>query len=90
MKRVITLFYLVNFVQAWINSRVRSDVCRSSALFASKPKVEEGEQTNPCWEDLYDDDCAMSNVYSASFVASEWIKSMPCASGVAVSGEIST
>lgn len=40
------------------------------------------QQQNPCWGDLYDDDCAMSNIYAASFVASEWIRSMPCASGV--------
>eukprot|EP00566_Odontella_aurita_P029091 CAMPEP_0113538832 /NCGR_PEP_ID=MMETSP0015_2-20120614/7584_1 /TAXON_ID=2838 /ORGANISM="Odontella" /LENGTH=150 /DNA_ID=CAMNT_0000438449 /DNA_START=153 /DNA_END=605 /DNA_ORIENTATION=- /assembly_acc=CAM_ASM_000160 len=37
---------------------------------------------NPCWQDIYDDDCRMSTVYSASFVATEWIKSMPCASGI--------
>jgi hypothetical protein len=41
------------------------------------------EQTeDPCWQDLYDDDCSMSSVYSASFVAGKWIKSMPCASGL--------
>ena len=37
---------------------------------------------DPCWQDLYDDDCSMSSVYSASFVAGKWIKSMPCASGL--------
>jgi hypothetical protein len=40
---------------------------------------------NPCWQDLYDDDCSMDVVYGASFVASEWIKKMPCAAGVEVS-----
>ena len=45
----------------------------------------EMDNGNPCWEDLYDDDCAMSNVAAASFVASEWIKSLPCAEGIEVS-----
>ena len=29
---------------------------------------------NPCWQDIYDDDCSMSNIYAANFVASKWIK----------------
>jgi hypothetical protein len=43
---------------------------------------------NPCWQDVYgdaDDDCGMSTVYSSSFVAEKWIKSMPCGHGVDVS-----
>lgn len=39
---------------------------------------------NPCWEDIYDDDCTMSNVFGASFVAADWIKTMPCAQGIEV------
>lgn len=39
---------------------------------------------NPCWEDLYDDDCAMANAAAARFVAGKWIKSMPCAAGIEV------
>ena len=50
---------------------------------ATTPK-DTDQQGNPCWEDIFDDDCAMSNVYAASFVAAEWIKSMPCASGLEV------
>lgn len=42
------------------------------------------EVNNPCWEELFDDDCAMRNTYSANFVASQWIKSMPCAKGIQV------
>ena len=41
--------------------------------------------TNPCWQDIFDEDCAMDTVYSASFIARDWIKSMPCAAGVDVS-----
>jgi len=34
---------------------------------------------DPCWQDNYDaDDDCLSTVYSAAFVADEWIKSMPC------------
>jgi hypothetical protein len=44
----------------------------------------EGAEENPCWQDLYDDDCMMSNVYAASFVASKWIKSLPCGAGLEV------
>ena len=40
------------------------------------------ESEDPCWQDLYDDDCSMSSIYSASFVAGKWIKSMPCASSL--------
>ena len=39
---------------------------------------------NPCWQDIYDDDCSMSNIYAANFVASKWIKSMPCGAGIEV------
>jgi len=40
------------------------------------------ESDNPCWEDIYDTDCAMENIFAARFKASEWIKSMPCAEGI--------
>jgi hypothetical protein len=49
------------------------------------PSVNEMDSGNPCWEDFYDDDCAMSNVAAAAFVAGEWIKSLPCAKGLEVS-----
>jgi hypothetical protein len=49
------------------------------------PSVTELDSGNPCWEDFYDDDCAMSNVAAAHFVAGEWIKSLPCAKGLEVS-----
>ena len=37
---------------------------------------------NPCWQDFYDDDCSMTNIAAAHFVAAEWIKSMPCGAGI--------
>jgi len=44
----------------------------------------DGGDLNPCWQDIYDDDCSMSNIYAASFVASKWIKSLPCGAGIRV------
>eukprot|EP00563_Minutocellus_polymorphus_P001108 CAMPEP_0181041364 /NCGR_PEP_ID=MMETSP1070-20121207/11556_1 /TAXON_ID=265543 /ORGANISM="Minutocellus polymorphus, Strain NH13" /LENGTH=132 /DNA_ID=CAMNT_0023119463 /DNA_START=100 /DNA_END=498 /DNA_ORIENTATION=- len=47
--------------------------------FMSKQELETTE--NPCWQEVYgdgDDDCGMSTVYSSTFVAEKWIKSMPC------------
>ena len=47
---------------------------------------------NPCWQDVYgdgDDDCGMSTVYSSSFVAEKWIKSMPCGHDLDVSVHVS-
>lgn len=42
------------------------------------------DSTHPCWQNLLDDDCSMSTVYSASFVAGKWLKSMPCGEGIQV------
>lgn len=40
------------------------------------------DNTHACWQDMYDDDCGMGTIYAASFVAKDWIKSMPCGKGV--------
>jgi hypothetical protein len=39
---------------------------------------------DPCWQDLYDEDCAMETLFSANYVAAEWIKRLPCAQGMEV------
>jgi len=39
------------------------------------------EESNPCWQDIYDADCTMDS-FSARFVASDWIKKLPCAQGL--------
>jgi hypothetical protein len=41
------------------------------------------DMQNPCWQDFYDEDCE-TNFAAASFVASKWIKSMPCGAGIEV------
>jgi hypothetical protein len=49
------------------------------------PQPPEMEQyDDPCWQNFLDDDCSMGNIYAANFVASEWIKSMPCGKGIEV------
>jgi len=40
------------------------------------------DDDDPCWQDIYDEDCCMSKIHSASFVAKDWIKSMPCGQGL--------
>ena len=58
-----------------------------TGLFMSQGKELETTE-NPCWQDVYgdgDDDCGMSTVYSSTFVAEKWIKSMPCGHDLDVS-----
>lgn len=59
-----------------------TSVIRSSTTLFEKMQGEMQSGDNPCWQDIYDDDCSMESVYAASFVASKWIKSMPCAAGI--------
>jgi hypothetical protein len=68
-------------------------VLRSSVLFAGdnvnkndsiEAEVWRPDSTDPCWQNLLDSDCNMSNVYASNFVAGKWIKSMPCAAGIEV------
>jgi hypothetical protein len=37
---------------------------------------------DPCWQDIYDADCNMDSIFSARFIASEWIRELPCGSGM--------
>lgn len=46
------------------------------------PASAEMESDDPCWQNMLDDDCSMGNIYAANFVASKWIKSMPCGEGI--------
>uniref|UniRef100_A0A7S2YH39 Uncharacterized protein n=1 Tax=Entomoneis paludosa TaxID=265537 RepID=A0A7S2YH39_9STRA len=80
IRSVLVFLLLSNVALGWMSNRVTRSFGSTSKLLAIEQRSDSGQ--NPCWEDLYDDDCAMSNVYAASFVASEWIKSMPCAAGL--------
>jgi hypothetical protein len=92
----LTLLLLLPLAYGWTS---RSNVVHSPSFvgvrstFSVKvpgemddvPSVTEMDSDNPCWEDFYDDDCAMTNSAAATFVAGEWIKSLPCAKGLEVS-----
>lgn len=81
---VVSLLF-VSFVNSWTTMRSRyacSPALRSSGEMDGPPPTEMSE--NPCWQDLYDDDCSMSNAAAASFIAAKWIKSMPCGAGLEV------
>lgn len=57
----------------------------SSTTTHNTPKTihHHDKSNDPCWQDIWNYDCAMSNIYSTSFVAYDWLKSMPCAAGLA-------
>ena len=74
------LFSLIASANAWTSrtgAAVRAPTCLKSS---SAPSPSGAEDT--CWQDIWNYDCAMSNIYSAAFVAGDWVKSMPCASGL--------
>ena len=80
MKVSLLLCTLLGVSHAWISQQSK-DRALGTRLYTS----ESAKFNNPCWEDLYDDDCAMSNAVAANFVAADWIKSMPCGQGIEVS-----
>ncbi|KAG7364513.1 hypothetical protein IV203_037715 [Nitzschia inconspicua] len=58
----------------------RARVLRRS--FAEIALQESAAEPNPCWQDMYDEDCAMETIFAARYVASDWIKNLPCAKGL--------
>ena len=80
MKAISFLSLPLFFAHGWTS--IQHSSSRSFKLQAKTSETTESE--NPCWQDLYDDDCTMDSVYAASFVAKNWIKSMPCAQGLEV------
>uniref|UniRef100_A0A6S9HVP7 Uncharacterized protein n=1 Tax=Ditylum brightwellii TaxID=49249 RepID=A0A6S9HVP7_9STRA len=73
------IFTVVSSCNAWttVSSSPRAQATRR---YMSDEMLD--DVNNPCWQDIYDDDCGMSTIYSASFIAKDWIKSMPCAAGI--------
>jgi hypothetical protein len=86
-----TLFFLLALTQcaAWIPNRQRVSLLTPPLHFSAVDKDPSSDNGNPCWEDIYDSDCPMENMFSASFVAADWIKSMPCGAGIEVSPQTS-
>jgi len=55
----------------------------TTALHADSQMDVDDNHFNPCsWQEIWDDDCDMSSIFAASFIAKDWIKSMPCAAGI--------
>ena len=80
MTKFFTLILTLPLVsQAWFAPQTMNNRGSSSTT-----RLDVAEHENPCWQNIHDEDCSMDNAYAASFVASEWIKSMPCADGIAV------
>jgi hypothetical protein len=81
---LLSLFSTYGGVHGWMNPSMQQQ--RRQQPFLTRRAVSaSSNENNPCWQDLYDDDCSMESVFAASFVASKWIKSMPCAAGLEVS-----
>jgi hypothetical protein len=70
---------LLGSVTASVNLRMAFD---GSSEISPSRELESGD--NPCWQNMLDDDCSMGTIYAANFVASKWIKSMPCGEGIEV------
>jgi hypothetical protein len=68
---------------AWIATRKSLFRQTFARGLSTRTNQEQGiTEDIPCWQDIYDDDCSMTNMAAAHFVASEWIKSLPCAQGL--------
>lgn len=69
---------------AWTSIQSQTPFLRNKQMAMSYQ--EDAIPENPCtWQDVADgEDCAMEHIYGASFVASKWLKTMPCAEGIEV------
>jgi hypothetical protein len=91
MNKVCCFILLVSSTHGWVShsGAVSFSAQRALSLQLSKDKeipASAGLETdNPCWQNMLDDDCSMGNIYAANFVASKWIKSMPCGEGIEAS-----
>ena len=89
MQLSLTCLLLLKFSDAWVipNQNVKStSILRAeSSEFDTDVEKATGSELNPCWQDIYDEDCTMDSIFSATFVPSEWIKQLPCGSGMEVS-----
>lgn len=86
MRLLLPAALLVVTSSAWIPPQ-RGVVLRKykTSLFSESPDTKTSSESNPCWQDIFDADCTMDSIFSARFVASEWIKELPCGSGLEAS-----
>jgi hypothetical protein len=85
MLRFLPAVLLLSTCSAWIPQKGGIALQKiRTALYSESPESSAGtsSQSNPCWQDIYDADCTMDSIFSARFVASEWIKELPCGSGM--------
>ena len=78
----ICLMLLSATIDAWVCPVSTFSRPRTVHLSTSRATARDADGDNLCWQDIWNYDCAMSNIYSAAFVAADWIKSLPCASGL--------
>mmetsp|Transcript_39775 Transcript_39775/g.44534 ORF Transcript_39775/g.44534 Transcript_39775/m.44534 type:complete len:151 (-) Transcript_39775:385-837(-) len=89
--QLFSLFSLLSMASALMIShrqRVLAPSLSPVILYASSSSSSQEEEEeedpscqSPCWQDIYDADCTMDS-FSARFVASDWIKELPCVQGL--------
>mmetsp|Transcript_48201 Transcript_48201/g.54573 ORF Transcript_48201/g.54573 Transcript_48201/m.54573 type:complete len:150 (+) Transcript_48201:65-514(+) len=88
--QLFSLFTLLSMASALMIShrqRVLAPSLSPVILYASSSSSSQEEEEedpschSPCWQDIYDADCTMDS-FSARFVASDWIKELPCVQGL--------
>mmetsp|Transcript_7128 Transcript_7128/g.17897 ORF Transcript_7128/g.17897 Transcript_7128/m.17897 type:complete len:138 (-) Transcript_7128:412-825(-) len=94
MMRYISTFLLFSMTSGFrlpnhvaMTSRIGTALCSDRNSDSSSSPVNQYDAytdgtVNPCWQDIYDADCTMDSIFTARFVASEWIKELPCGSGM--------
>mmetsp|Transcript_15937 Transcript_15937/g.30065 ORF Transcript_15937/g.30065 Transcript_15937/m.30065 type:complete len:130 (-) Transcript_15937:421-810(-) len=79
----LCLMLLAVTIDAWVSPVVStSSHSRTVHLSTRTATARDTDIDNLSWQDIWNYDCAMSNIYSAAFVAADWVKSLPCASGL--------
>eukprot|EP00588_Corethron_pennatum_P016103 CAMPEP_0194303562 /NCGR_PEP_ID=MMETSP0171-20130528/1415_1 /TAXON_ID=218684 /ORGANISM="Corethron pennatum, Strain L29A3" /LENGTH=135 /DNA_ID=CAMNT_0039054507 /DNA_START=66 /DNA_END=473 /DNA_ORIENTATION=- len=89
----LTLITMISPVNAWVVTPIVRNYRPTTTLKIQIPDDDDvnseahdllNQETNPCWSDMasLDDDCVLGSVYASNFVASEWIRDMPCAEGI--------
>jgi len=76
--QLLSISLLLSLASALIIQNRQSRVAPSSPVIVYSSSEEE---LSPCWQDIYDADCTMDS-FSARFVASDWIKELPCVQGL--------
>lgn len=86
----LLILSFVGCAHGWIEAAKSTHFSLRSSSSISHPLTilqvgNSAESPNPCWQDMYDEDCAMETIFAAQYVASDWIKKLPCAKGLEAS-----